>query len=48
MENQITISAEDVCECGHLRINHNKNGCVVCNFCKKFQLNKNKGRQNDN
>ena len=24
-----TISANDVCDCGHYRINHDKSGCLI-------------------
>ena len=38
----ITISTEDLCECGHKRGDHNYiRGCRVCD-CKKFKLNKDK------
>ena len=35
----ITIDGGDKCECGHMRIDHRKDGCIYvgCN-CKKFTM----------
>ena len=42
---QVTISAEDMCECGHERGEHNERGCTALDYnckskCDKFILNK--------